>query len=97
MPKGRQHRGWTPQNAEFRVPAFDPYALAIGRLALAWNNLHERLAALFWTILGAGVMNQPIAIWKSANFDRPRREMLKAAAMTVRPSTLALSHVCRRM
>ena len=51
----RQHRGWSPRDVDYRTADFEPYALAIGRLALAWNNLHERLAAVFWTLLGAGI------------------------------------------
>lgn len=85
----RQHRGWSPRDVDYRATDFDPYALAIGRLALVWNNFHERLAALFWTLLGAGFMDQPMAIWRSAKFDRPQREMLKAAAETLGSRVLA--------
>ena len=69
---------WKPNHATFKEPPFEPYALAIGRLAMAWNDLHERLANLFWTVMGAGFLDRPIAVWNAANFDRARREMLKA-------------------
>jgi hypothetical protein len=85
----RQHRAWSPRDVDYRAADFDPYAVAIGRLALVWNNLHERLAAVFWTLLGAGFMDQPMAIWRSAKFDRPQREMLRAVGETLRPSFLA--------
>jgi hypothetical protein len=78
----------------FEEPAFEPYATAIGRIALAWNDLNERLANLFWIVIGAvtGGQTQPaIAIWNSANFDRPRREVLKAAAS----ATPARAHLPR--
>ena len=72
----------------FKEPAFEPYALALGRLALVWNDLNERLAALFCTVLG-GFIDRPIAVWNSANFDRARREMLKSAALAVSPTELS--------
>jgi hypothetical protein len=81
-------RGWKPDHPTFAEPEFEPYALAIGRLALAWNDLHERLAHLFWILMGAGFADRPIALWNSANFDRPRREMLKAAAGAASPREL---------
>lgn len=65
-----------------------PYTLAIGQLALAWNDLCERFGDLFWTIMGAGEMDRPIGVWNSQNFDRARREMLKAAALASSPSEI---------
>jgi hypothetical protein len=67
--------------SRFTEKMFRPYVIAIGELALAWNDLHEKLASLFWTILGGGWKERPIGIWNSSNFDRPRREMLKAAVV----------------
>ena len=73
------------QHATFKEPAFELHALAIGRLALAWNDLHERLAEMFWALLGGAHPDRPMSVWNSANFDRARREMLKAAALTYGP------------
>jgi hypothetical protein len=55
-----------------------PYTLAVGRLAFAWNSLHETLASLFARIatVEAAV---GYASWYSIPSDRTQREMLKAA------------------
>lgn len=65
----------------FAARPFHPYALAIGQVALAFNHMHEMLGVLF-----AGVMqstaegiHQSISVWHSAGFDRPKRQMLRAA------------------
>ncbi len=73
----------------FKEPAFDQYALAIGRLSLAWNDLNERLASLFGALMGGELAKRPIAVWNSANFDRARREMIKAAAFAASPNELS--------
>ncbi len=64
----------------FRKPAFQQYAKALGELSLAWNDLHEMLGNLFWVSLGIpnGVM--PLDVWHSSNSDRAQRDMLKAIA-----------------
>ena len=64
---------------------FAPYVSALGQLALAWNDLHEALAGLFWTLMngppqeGTVVDRTPIHIWHSLRSDLAQREMLKAA------------------
>lgn len=62
----------------FTEKKYLPYVTAIGQLALAWNDLHERLALAFMQSLD-GRADQAMNIWFSAKFDRPRRDMLKAA------------------
>ena len=66
-----------PSEAEIRG-AFDPYVTAIGRVAYAWNYLHEILGRLFAAVTGAdpGIM---LAVWYSTESDRTQREMLRAA------------------
>jgi len=85
-----------PRN-RFTGTPFKPYVIAIGQLTLAWNDLHEKLAALFCLLMDHqeeddalidDTLATPqdwherdarlIGIWNSSNFDRPRREMLKA-------------------
>jgi hypothetical protein len=85
-----------PRNRFTETP-FKPYVIAIGQLTLAWNDLHEKLAALFCLLMDHqeeddalidDTLATPedwherdarlIGIWNSSNFDRPRREMLKA-------------------
>lgn len=64
---------------DFTSPIFRPYALAIGQAALAWNDLHERLALLFERVLGTPSHNVALKIWHSSIQDRASREMLKSA------------------
>jgi hypothetical protein len=66
----------------FTEPEFRPYVTAIGQAALAWNDLHERLALLFCSIMGGGWIDRPMGVWFSSQFDRPRRAMLRSAAET---------------
>jgi hypothetical protein len=68
--KGRHER--------YSGAAFRPYALAIGQMALAWNDLQERLSLLFDQVLGMPGHNASLKIWHSTTQDRAAREMLKA-------------------
>jgi hypothetical protein len=62
---------------------FKPYVVALGQLALAWNDLQESLAALFWTLAnpppqpGDRVNYIPLRIWASIKSDRIQREILR--------------------
>ena len=62
---------------------FEPYALAIGQMALAWNELHESLGLLFGQALdlksGRDAGIQCAAVWGSVTSDRQKRLMLDAA------------------
>jgi hypothetical protein len=61
--------------------AFEEYYLAVGKVARAWNTLHEYLGQLFVTASGAS-WTQPWvaqAIWYSVKSDRAQRDMLRAA------------------
>jgi hypothetical protein len=59
---------------------FKPYALAIGELNLAWNQLHERLAMLFWNAIGNNENGAPsLAIWNFLTSDKTQRDLLKVA------------------
>jgi hypothetical protein len=82
-------RGWEPQHSDYTEAIYAPYVALIGQIALSWNSLHERLAHLFWVIMGGGFMDQPIGVWNSQNFDRARREMLRAATVAATPRELA--------
>jgi hypothetical protein len=71
----------------YTSPEFKPYALAVGQLNLAWNDLQESLAGLFWTTMlyaqpprAGDVENYaPLWVWHAIKSDRSQREMLKAA------------------
>jgi hypothetical protein len=58
--------------------AFEAYTLALGKVAYAWNYLHERLGALFVAVSGTD-RGVALAIWYSTPSDRTERGMLKAA------------------
>lgn len=70
-------RAWHIHGQRFTEKKFLPYATAIGQVALAWNDLHEVLSELFCTLYGGSWIAKPLAIWHSAKFDRPKRDMLR--------------------
>jgi hypothetical protein len=72
------------KKSEFEKPFTDKeyraYALAIGQVALAWNDLHENLGSLFCHLCGIGDgENKMQAAWQSLMADRAKRKMLQAA------------------
>jgi hypothetical protein len=76
----RQRKTYSPE--KFTGRNYRPYVIALGQLALAWNDLHEDIALLFIELLANGRAYPATDIWNSANFDRPRRAMLKAVIGT---------------
>src|SRR4051812_45544511 len=57
---------------------FEPYALALGRVAHSWNRLQEGLGVIFCDVTGLS-HKVGFAIWYSTTNDRAQREMLKKA------------------
>ena len=57
---------------------FEPYIVALGKVAHAWNYLQEALGHLFAQVTGFD-SKIPYAIWYSSNDDRTQRRMLRAA------------------
>jgi hypothetical protein len=72
----------SPTREEMRE-AFDLYTAAVGRVAHAWNYLHEELARLFARIVGSydyDIQHSvALAVWHSSFNDRAQRSMLEAA------------------
>ena len=66
-----------PSDEETRF-AFDSYTLALGKVAHAWNYLHEQLARLFSVVVGAEPAIS-LGIWYSTTNERAQRDMLRAA------------------
>jgi hypothetical protein len=69
----------------YTAPEFRPYVTALGQLALAWNDLQESLAGLFWTSMLNGppqagdiVDYRPLRIWQAVKSDRYQKDMLRA-------------------
>ena len=69
----------------FTDKIFEPYVMAIGQLALAWNDLHEKLGWLFATFLTPGEL-APL-LWNAPQFDRQKRALLEAATNAMPPLT----------
>ena len=67
-----------PTDSEVRI-VFADYVAAVGRVAHAWNYLHETLGRLFVRIVGGHSREVTAAIWYSPFSDRAQREMLKEA------------------
>lgn len=64
---------------------FRPYVSALGRLTLAWNDLQESLAGLYWTLnlpgppsAGDSFTYAPLKVWAAVKSDRTQRDMLRA-------------------
>jgi hypothetical protein len=58
----------------FESRQFKPYATAIGQFVLAWNDLHEVLAVLYWTLLGFD--DKALEGWNEARFDHKKRALI---------------------
>jgi hypothetical protein len=63
--------------------ALERYAAAVGKVAAAWNYLHEKLGQLFVTLLEAPDRNVSAAVWHSSYNDRAQRDMLRAVLNTM--------------
>lgn len=56
----------------------EPYAVEIGLLTLAWNDLHDHLGQIFWgAITPQGGIS--VAIWNKLSNDRTQRDLLRTA------------------
>ena len=83
-------RGEWAESLPFTHKTFRPYALAIGELTLAWNDLHETLAMLFCTVMGGGWVGHYLAIWHAIKVDRAQRDILMAVLKSKRTPGLSL-------
>jgi hypothetical protein len=67
------------KNEDFQDKVFEPYALAIGQAALAWNDLHVWLGCLLQSILYPRQGEPMDLLWNAMIQDRAARQMLRAA------------------
>ena len=58
----------------FESRQFKPYATAIGQFVLAWNDLHETLAVLYWTLVDFD--DKVLDRWNEAKFDHKKRALI---------------------
>jgi hypothetical protein len=83
---------WLP----YSHPAFRPYVVALGQLALMWNELHEMLGLLYCSMMGVrqGVpVNQHLAVWHALKVDRAQRDILLAAAESVTLGAIPITFI----
>ena len=64
------HRGLQFTRGEFR-----PHATTLGQLIFAWNDLHEQLAAIYWTL--AGYSDDAVAEWNKRKVDDHKRDLIR--------------------
>ncbi len=55
-----------------------PYFHELGLVVASWNELHEQLGQLFWTVTGISNGYIALGIWHSTENDRAQRKMLEA-------------------
>lgn len=67
---------------DFHNPAFDDIARELGRVTLAWSDLHVSLGGLFATILRIPNRMTPGAIWDAIKVDRTQRDILNSLSQT---------------
>src|SRR6266478_4506849 len=58
----------------FESRQFLPFATAIGQFVLAWNDLHETLAVLYWTLCQFD--DKVLEEWNVAKFDDKKRALI---------------------
>jgi hypothetical protein len=73
--------------------AFRPYAVELGQLAIAWNQLHHNLALLFKLLLRAESDVAAGAIWYATDNDFTQRKMLRAIVETDQNSPPAMQKI----
>lgn len=62
---------------DFENEKFAPFALALGQMNLAWNDLHVSLARLFSALLKIPNLSVADTIWYSLKSDRAQRDLIQ--------------------
>lgn len=70
---------FTVSPINYKDRRFLPYAIALGRVALAWNALHQVLAHVLIYMLRAPSGLAVMAAYSSLKVDRAQRDLIKAA------------------
>jgi hypothetical protein len=69
--KQKRHRGLQFASQEFR-----PQATALGQLIFMWNDLHEQLASIYWTL--RGYTDDAVVEWNNTPpVDRRKRDLIR--------------------
>lgn len=89
--KSRRPNKQKPQIERFSSREYRPYALAIGQLSLAWNDLHESVCVLFNSIASITDNEKTQAAFQAVDSDRIKRKMLKAVFSQLEPDEIRLN------
>jgi hypothetical protein len=75
----------TRPTQRYTAREFRPYVAALGQLILAWNDMQESFAELFWHSTlsrgprpGDSIDYTPLRIWRSLHSDRQQRGLLRS-------------------
>lgn len=68
--KQKRHRG-----LQFTGQQFRSQATALGQLIFTWNDLHEQLASIYWTL--RGYSDVAIVEWNKPTADKHRRDLIR--------------------
>ena len=60
---------------------WEKHAIAVGKIAMAWNNLQEILGELFADLFARSEWHKAIAAWHSLTSDVAQQEMLRAVSL----------------
>jgi hypothetical protein len=90
QPKLPKRPARNPFRDSYTERPYRPYALAIGQVALAWNDLCSVLAGIYWTVMGGGFPEIYLATWNAIKSDRTQRDMLRDALKAYFQSSLGL-------
>lgn len=69
----------TTEEIEAAEKALEPYKLALGKVAHAWNHMQEHIGLLFCEVADLHD-SMGMAIWHALRSDRSQRDLLEAAA-----------------
>lgn len=70
----------TAEEIEAAEKALDPYKLALGKVAHAWNHMQEQMGLLFCVVSGLD-NSMGMGIWHALKSDRSQRDLLEAATV----------------
>jgi hypothetical protein len=70
----------------FKEEEFAPYTNAIGRLLLAWNDLHEKLSLILVIATDTDWPSQVLSFWHSIRNDVGKRALIATAISNMSPS-----------
>lgn len=76
-----------PETEYYTSEQYKPYVMAIGQIALAWNDLHEQIGDIFLKVTIEYMPEEDffVAGWQSLSTDRAKRAFLRSGMGTLHP------------